>query len=146
MNNYLNEIKISYKTSKAKKYKVTNLNNAVDFVKSLYKASTIELYETVYLLLLNNNNEITGYYKLTDGATNKAIIDSKLIFSIALKTLASGIIISHNHPSGRLEPSKEDISITKNLKAIGELLDITLLDHIIVTRNNSISFAYQGLL
>ena len=146
MNNFLNEIIISYRTPKTKKFKVANLNNAVDFVKSLYKASTIELYETVYLLLLNNNNEIKGYYKLTDGATDKAIIDVKLIYSIALKTLASGIIIAHNHPSGNPQPSKEDIHITKNIKEIGGLLEITLLDHIIVTRDNTTSFAYQGLL
>ncbi|MEY2764107.1 MAG: hypothetical protein RLZZ205_531, partial [Bacteroidota bacterium] len=73
------------------------------------------------------------------------IVDIKLIMSVALKSLASGIILSHNHPSGNLDPSEEDIKITQRIKSACELLDIKLLDHIIMSPTKDYtSFADKG--
>lgn len=146
MRNYVNEIKVSYRTPQKCKVKVTHYNQAVAFSRSLFKPSTIELYESVFMFLLNRNNEVIGHYKLSDGGTDKAVVDIKLILSIAVKTLACGIILVHNHPSGNLKPSESDIETTKDIKKAADLLDISLLDHIIVTRDGATSLNREGLL
>ena len=77
---------------------------------------------------------------------NGTVADPKIIFAAALKSCASGIILAHNHPSGELDPSKEDIAVTKKLKAGAELLDIKVLDHLIISKEGFYSFADEGVL
>jgi DNA repair protein RadC len=74
------------------------------------------------------------------------IADPKVIFSAALKACASSIILSHNHPSGNLKPSNADIQLTKKIVNAGNLLDIAVLDHVIVSAEGYYSFADEGLL
>ena len=82
--------------------------------------------------------------KHSTGATNQTVIDPKLIVGAALKMGASGIIISHNHPSGNAFPSTHDKAVTKQLKDGCKLFNITLLDHIIVTEDSYYSFGDEG--
>jgi DNA repair protein RadC len=74
-----------------------------------------------------------------------AVADPKMIFKSALEHLASSIILSHNHPSGNLSPSQADKDLTKKLRAAGNNLDISVLDHLIFTDKNYFSFADEGL-
>ncbi|MEX2591718.1 MAG: JAB domain-containing protein, partial [Anditalea sp.] len=74
------------------------------------------------------------------------VADPKLIFGAAIKSSASGILLSHNHPSGQLRPSDADIKLTKKLKDGGQYLEISVLDHIIITSEGYCSFADEGLL
>jgi DNA repair protein RadC len=104
------------------------------------------MLEEVKILLLNKANKVLGIYDLSKGGISSSIIDIKIVLSIALKTLTSGIIIVHNHPSGNLNPSKADIDTTEKLKSACNLMDITVLDHLIISRNNYYSFADDGLL
>ncbi len=88
--------------------------------------------EYVYLITLNNKNKLTGLFEVSHGTVNSSILSPREIYIRALLLGATNIIIFHNHPSGDPEPSKEDIRVTKRLKAAGELLGVELIDHIIV--------------
>ncbi|HEX5000915.1 MAG TPA: JAB domain-containing protein [Bacteroidia bacterium] len=80
------------------------------------------------------------------GGTTGTVVDPKLVFSVALKCNAHGIILCHNHPSGNLNPSEADIRLTEKLKSAGFLLEIIVLDHIILTSESYISFVDKGLM
>jgi DNA repair protein RadC len=84
-----------------------------------------------------------GWHKISEGGIDGTVIDPRLIFSVALKGLACSIIIAHNHPSGNLQPSKQDIAITERIKQAGKLLGIQLQDHLILSNEGSFSFANE---
>jgi DNA repair protein RadC len=92
----------------------------------------ISYRESFVVLLLNSQNKVLGIQNLSKGGLSATLVDAKLIFSTALKCLASAIILAHNHPSGNSTPSKTDIALTKKLVKIGELLELRVHDHIIL--------------
>ena len=108
---------------------------------SCWNRNTIELQEEFKVLLLNRGNKVLGVYPLSKGGVSSTIVDLKLLFSVALKTNASGVILSHNHPSGNLNPSNVDENLTIKIKQASEFLDIKLLDHLIITKDGYYSFA-----
>lgn len=102
--------------------------------------------EEFWAVFLNQSNKVIHVAQLTQGGINQSIVDVRILFKTALDHFSTGIIISHNHPSGNLKPSKEDIDITKKIKEAGNMLNIQLLDHLIITQNSYFSFADEGLL
>lgn len=98
------------------------------------------------MILLNRVNRVLGIYHVSSGGIAGTIADPKLIFMAALKGSASGIILSHNHPSGNLKPSQVDLQLTKKIVEGGKLLDISVVDHLIITSEGYLSFADEGLL
>lgn len=127
--------------------KIKSYKEASDFLRKLYDPMTIDLYETFYVLLLNRSNVIIGYSEISKGGSTATVVDNKILFSTILKTtMVQSIVLSHNHPSGQLKPSKQDIDLTRQIQEIGLLLDITVLDHIIMTTEGKYSFAEEGLL
>ena len=111
-----------------------------------WDTATIEHKETVKMLLLNRANKVLGITTISEGGLSGTVTDVRLIYQYAIKGNASGIIIAHNHPSGNLNPSESDLKITRKIKEAGNLLDIQLLDHIILTPECDIykSFADEG--
>jgi len=107
-------------------------------------SSQIETREEMFVLLLNRNNEILGYHQLSMGGITGTVADIRLLFATAIQSLATSIIIAHNHPSGKLKPSDADLQLTQKVKEAGKLLDISLLDHLIVTKSAYYSFADEG--
>jgi len=103
-------------------------------------------HEEFWLLLLNRANRVIRKQQISLGGVHGTVADPKIIFKVALEDLASGIIVAHNHPSGNLNPSQQDIDLTKKLKEAGKLLEIQLLDHLIVAGRNYYSFADEGLI
>lgn len=103
-------------------------------------------HEEFWLLLLKRNNEVIRKLMISKGGVSGTVVDAKIIFKYALEETASGIILSHNHPSGNLKPSQEDIRLTNRIKEAGKALDITVLDHLIITNESFFSFADEGLL
>ena len=97
-------------------------------------------------MLLNRGNRVLGILDVSTGGFAGTIADPKVIFSTALKCCASSLVLAHNHPSGNLKPSQADINLTRKLKDGGALLDISVLDHLIVTSDSYLSFADEGLL
>ena len=83
---------------------------------------------------------------MSSGGINQSVVDLRILFKNALEHLATGIIIAHNHPSGNLKPSSEDLKITKQIAEAGKILNIQLLDHLIITQNSYLSFADENLL
>jgi DNA repair protein RadC len=109
--------------------------------------NTIELYEDFYVLLLNNANRVMGLVKIGSGGVTGCVVDIKKVFSIALAAgSVSNLILAHNHPSGSFIASQADISITKKIVEAGNLFDIKVLDHLIVTSEGFLSFADEGMI
>jgi len=125
--------------------KITQSEDVINVFREIW-SSQIEVREEFIVLLLDRSNRVLGYQLLSKGGTTGTIADVKLIFSVALESLASAIIIAHNHPSGNIQPSNSDLLMTKKIKEAGKQLDISLLDHIILTKENHYSFADNGKL
>jgi DNA repair protein RadC len=102
--------------------------------------------EEFWAVFLNQSNRVIHISQLTQGGINQSIVDIRVLFKTALEHFSTGIIIAHNHPSGNLKPSREDIDITQKIKEAGNTLNIQLLDHLIVTQNSYFSFSDEGLL
>ncbi|HNS18431.1 MAG TPA: DNA repair protein RadC [Bacteroidales bacterium] len=103
-------------------------------------------YEGFWLLLLDRANKIVGQEKISEGGTAGTVADPKRIFKVAIDRHASSLILCHNHPSGNVEPSQADISLTKKMIHAGTLLDIQILDHIIIGEENYFSFADENMM
>ena len=102
--------------------------------------------EEFWAIFLNQKNQIVYKTQISKGGISGTLVDVRVLFRIALEHFATSIIVAHNHPSGSLKPSLEDIQITKNIKNAGEILNVTLLDHLIIGDNSFLSFAEEGLL
>jgi DNA repair protein RadC len=103
-------------------------------------------YEEFWVLFLNRSNKVMDALKVSQGGVSGTVTDVRIIMKHAINRLASGLIISHNHPSGNLNPSESDTKITQKIKEAGNLMDIQLLDHIIISNKDYYSFADNGLL
>jgi DNA repair protein RadC len=103
------------------------------------------LHEEFWVLYLNNSNKVIYKSQLSKGGITGTVVDVRLIFKLALEHNATAIILSHNHPSGKLLASDADRDITKKLKFAGEQLDVKVLDHIIITENGYLSFQDEGI-
>jgi DNA repair protein RadC len=89
---------------------------------------------------------VLGVLHLSSGGITGTIADIRLIYGTALKAAASGLVISHNHPSGQLKPSDRDREVTKKIRDAGDMLDIKLMDHIIIGNDGQyLSFSDEGL-
>ncbi len=147
--NTVHELEIVYKPGKYQMdgLRLTSSSSAVKLLKQVFDPNTIQCQEEFNVLYLDQSNQIKGIYKMSRGGITSTIADTRLILSVALKCLATGIILSHNHPSGNLTPSDNDKALTWRLKDACKVLDITLLDHIIVTAHEGYySFADEGIL
>lgn len=148
ISNQVTEIQISYKSGVrvSERPKITCSEDAYQILKQNWNPDTIELREEFKILLLNRANNVLGWVDISSGGVSGTVADPKLIFSVALKANACGIILAHNHPSGNLKPSEADISLTTKLKQCGILLEISVLDHLIITEDSYFSFADEGMI
>jgi DNA repair protein RadC len=149
MNNDLviREVKVTYTPSKSELYPIKNPDDAFKFASSMYSQETIGIYEEFMVLLLNRANKVIGCFKASKGGITGTVVDVRIIFATALKALATAMVVVHNHPSNNLTPSKEDLSLTTKLKEAGDILDISVMDHLILgTNNNYVSFSQEGWL
>jgi len=103
-------------------------------------------HEEFWLLMLNRSNHVIGKYQVSKGGVSGTIADPKLIFKEAINATASAIILAHNHPSNNKRPSQADIQLTKKLKKGGDLLEISVLDHLIFTDEGFFSFNDDGIM
>ncbi len=101
-------------------------------------------HEEFWVLLLNRANNIIGKHQISKGGLAGTVVDSKVIFKLALDASASSIIMCHNHPSGNHKPSDADLSLTKRIVEAGKVLDISVLDHLIIAGELYYSFADEG--
>lgn len=142
----LTEISVHYnpKQKSSNRLKIITSQDAVSYLREVFNPNTIRLQEQVVVLYLNRANYALGHQLLSIGGLTSTVLDIRIVLATALKCLACSIIIAHNHPSGELKPSKQDLGITHQLKRAGELLDIKLLDHFIITTEGHYSFADES--
>ncbi len=103
-------------------------------------------HEEFWILMLNKANVVIKKEQVSMGGVSGTIADPKIIFKKAVESLASAVILIHNHPSGNLKPSQADVILTRKLKEGGKLLDIPVLDHLIFTDESYYSFADEGMM
>lgn len=103
-------------------------------------------HEEFWIIYLNNSNKVLHKEQLSKGGLTGTLVDVRLVFKKGIELFSTAIILCHNHPSGKLQPSQADKSITSKLKLAGETLDIKVLDHIIITENAYFSFADENII
>lgn len=142
----VSEITLQYRPAIGRKPTVKSALNTYILLRELYSPETICLQENFIVLYLNRTNRVLSAYKASTGGITGTVADLRLIFAAALKIAATGIILSHNHPSESLKPSTQDIDLTAKFKAAGDILDVKVIDHLIITSCAYYSFADEGLL
>jgi len=103
-------------------------------------------HEEFWAIYLNNSNKVLAKYQISKGGLTATLVDIRMLYKKAIELVATGIIVCHNHPSGKLVPSRADISLTKKIKQAGVTLDINLLDHLIIAEKSYFSFVDEGVL
>jgi len=139
-------IKVERTEGDGSTYTMKSSANAHSFFRTIFDADTILWTEESAMIILNRANEVIGYSKISSGGTAATIVDAKVIFTKALLSGAHSIILAHNHPSGNLQASEQDITLTKQLVNAGRVLDIRVLDHLILTDKGYLSMADEGLM
>ena len=142
------EITVSYqpKFKASERPTVSSSKDVYNFFSHNWDNTRIEMIEQFKIMLLNRANKILGIFTVSTGGVAGTVADPKVIFAAALKGNASSIILAHNHPSGNLKPSEADRQLTNKLSQAGKLLDISVLDHLIITAEEYFSFADEGLI
>jgi DNA repair protein RadC len=142
------EVQLIYK-SKVKaslRPTITKSADAFEVLKKHWNLKTIDFLEHFKVMLLNRANRVLGIIEISTGGMAGTVADPKVIFVAALKIAATTLILAHNHPSGNLRPSQADINLTRKLKSGGDLLDIEIVDHLVISSEGYFSFADEGLL
>lgn len=141
----LEKISLKKDPTNFERIKITNSQKSADYIRQFYE-SDIEIFESFFILLLNRQNKTIGYAKISQGGVTGTVVDTKIILKYIVDTLASGVILCHNHPSGNLNPSEQDRAITSKIKQAAKLVDSVVLDHIILTATSHFSFSDNGIL
>lgn len=125
--------------------KIQSAEDAFNFAKQFY-FDDINIYESCFIMLMNHASNVMGYAKISQGGICSTMVDVRLIAKYAIDTLATSVILVHNHPSGSLNPSYEDDKLTNAVKKGLELLNIKLLDHLVISEERYYSYAEEGKL
>lgn len=123
-----------------------SIKSSTSVAEEFYPIMSDLTHEEFWVLLLNKANKQIGKYKISSGGISSTIVDSRIILKYAIENLASNVVLVHNHPSGSLSPSRDDIELTKKIIMGCKALDIIVLDHIIIGQNKYYSFSDEGLL
>ncbi len=135
------EVKLTYETrvKASERYRIKTAEDAAELFFKVWDRSTIEHVEEVKLILLNRANRVLGITTVSRGGMSGSIIDTRIILQYAIKANASSVILAHNHPSGNLNPSEADVRITEKVREALKLVEIQLLDHIIINKDEEYS-------
>jgi DNA repair protein RadC len=125
---------------------IDKITGSKDAYKILYPLLADLNHEEFWILLMNKGNKVLGTHLISKGGMAVTFADPKLIFQIAIEQKATAIILCHNHPSGTLKPSQEDLNLTKKLVAAAKLLDLIIFDHLIIADKGYFSFGDEGVL
>lgn len=140
------EVKLSYTPALhlIKQPRITNSADAYVVFRDKWDPASIEFVEEFKVMLLSKANNVIGIVSISKGGVAGTIADPKVILVSAIQANAPNLMLCHNHPSGSLKPSQADIDLTKKIKEAARLLDLTLLDHLIISRMSYYSFADEG--
>lgn len=124
--------------------KIVTVKSSRDIYNYIYPKISDLNHEEFWVVFMNNANRILCMRSISSGGLASTIVDIRLVFRIALEERATSIIAVHNHPAGSLKPSHDDINITQKIKEAGNIMNVKLLDHIIVSADSYYSFADEG--
>lgn len=144
-NAIVNRISLVREPSLIEMHKISSSRDINSFCRQLYNDS-LTIFESFYVVLLNNSNMTIGYAEISKGGITGTIVDVRLILKYVFDSLAVGVILVHNHPSGTLQASNADKQVTQKVKNALNLIDVKLLDHIILTNDSYLSFADENIL
>ncbi len=130
-------------SSEGKKDKIITSSDSYQIIRPKLADLLVEQFWIIYL---NRANNVIHTGRVSIGGTSGTIADPKVIFREALDWKACSVVLCHNHPSGQIKPSQADIALTRKMKQAGEVLDILVIDHLIVTDNGYFSFADEGIM
>jgi len=139
----INQYQLKKIQSDFPKEKITSSRAAYDFISRFYD-DDIEIFESSFILMLNQANLTIGFAKISQGGITGTVVDVRIIAKYAVESLSTSIILAHNHPSGNLNPSESDRKLTMQVKNGLALLDVRLFDHLILTKESYYSFADEG--
>lgn len=129
--------------SQEEKSRIVSSKDAFDHLKGDFMDLP---HEEFWMLMVNRAHRVIKKKRVSGGGVSGTVADPKIIYKMALDELASGIVVAHNHPSGNMLASTQDLQLTRKLKDAGKLLDIQLLDHLIICNDKYLSFTDEGLL
>lgn len=142
------EVAVSYKnkTKASERPQIVSSKSAYEYLSQVYDENTVELREYFKVVLLNQANRVLGYSDISFGGIDGTYCDVRHIMQVAILSNATGIILSHNHPSGNTEPSLQDKRSTAAIQEACKFMKINLIDHMIIARESYYSFADEGIL
>lgn len=139
-------LELANRIRQAETKELTKITTSIDVFNVMQPIIGDLQHEEFWVLLLNNSSKILYKLQLSKGGITQTVVDQRMLFKIALEHLATALILVHNHPSGQLNPSQDDLNITQKIKEGAKNLDIQLLDHVIVTSHHYFSFADEEIL
>ncbi|MEO7960161.1 MAG: DNA repair protein RadC [Ginsengibacter sp.] len=122
---------------------IRSSNDLASYLKTTLKDYSYEVFAVVFL---NKSNKINHFEIMSKGGMTSTVVDPRILFKKALEVGATSLVLCHNHPSGSLKPSRVDEELTAKLKEAGKYLEISVIDHLIVSDEGYFSFADEGLL
>jgi DNA repair protein RadC len=142
------EIELIYrsKIKPSERPKIVTSKDAYDIVIATWDQDKIELIEQFKILLLNRGNKVLGRLSISSGGITGTIADPRIIMAAVIKSAACALILCHNHPSGNLLPSKADEELTQKIKQACKFFDVSVIDHLVITKEGYYSFADGGIL
>ena len=138
------EVELTYKSTSTSRNKIYSSAGAYRYLLPTYKEGAICYKEYFKVLCLNQSNQVLGYTLISEGGITETCADVRIILQAALLTNSVALILAHNHPSGNLKPSRQDMEITKQVKDAAQIMRIKVLDHLILTDAGYYSFADEG--
>ena len=125
--------------------KISSSIDSAKYARQFYH-SDIAIYESFFMMMLNNSNNTIGYVKISQGGITGTLVDVRILVKYAIDSLATAVILVHNHPSGTLKPSGSDNTITEKVKTAMEYFDVKVLDHIILIEDGYFSYSDESVL
>ena len=140
------EVELIYrnKIPAKERWQICSSLDAYKLFESTWEEGKMELQEQFKIMLLDRSNKCLGVSLISTGGVSDCMVDGKIVFATALKARASGIILAHNHPSGAMNFSSADKSLTKKFAEAAKLLDMTVLDHLVLTADGYVSLSDEG--
>ena len=143
----LAEVQLKYRSrNPGEQPQISTPEAAAEYLRNIWDLDALEICEEFVVLILNASKKCLGWCKLSRGGSTSTIVDPAHVFRVALLANAHSIVVAHNHPSGNTRFSRADIALTKRLVDAGQLLDITVEDHIILTVSGFVSYRNNGML
>lgn len=140
----------AFELGRRRKEKTVNEQPKITSSKDAFNILNVKLsdlpHEEFWMLLLNRANKVIKTESISKGGISGTVVDVRLVSKSAIEHNTSSVILAHNHPSGNLKPSQQDIDITKKIKEALKLFDINLFDHLIIGEKEYFSFADEGII